>query len=132
MAGKVKVIIKRPDEEYGHVCHISHKLKNLQKTVEGYIEIVPITKSPDGKPIMLICNEEGKIRGLKPNMRIIKPIINYKDKDEIINLKHNMHIGSDVIVGTIIICSAEGEDLTDLPATYGLAEWKQFVDENRR
>lgn len=35
---KIKVIVKRPDEQYGHVCHISDRLENLQKTVEGYIE----------------------------------------------------------------------------------------------
>ena len=28
-AGKVKVIIKRPDEEFGHVTNISPSLKNL-------------------------------------------------------------------------------------------------------
>ena len=37
---KIKVIIKRPDEKYGHVTHISPRLENLQKTVEGYIETI--------------------------------------------------------------------------------------------
>jgi len=35
---KIKVIIKRPDEKYGHVTNITNTLENLQKTVEGYIE----------------------------------------------------------------------------------------------
>ena len=52
---KVKVIIKRPDEEYGHVSNISSTLKNLQKTVGGYIETVQVT----GKDVILV-NEEGK------------------------------------------------------------------------
>lgn len=33
MASKIKTIIKRPDEQYGHVTHISQTLENLQKTV---------------------------------------------------------------------------------------------------
>ena len=63
---KMRVLIKRPDEEFGHVCNISNRLENLQRTVEGNIEAVRIMNSPDGKPILLICNEEGKIRGLEP------------------------------------------------------------------
>lgn len=102
---KMRVIIKRPDERYGHVCNISDKLENLQKTVGGYIEVVNIDRSCDGKPILMVCNEEGKLR----------------------NLEHNMYIGDEEIVGTIFLCSSEGENLTDLPPTYGLAEWKQFV-----
>lgn len=39
MAGKVKVIIKRPDEKYGHVTNISTTLENLQRTVEGHKNI---------------------------------------------------------------------------------------------
>lgn len=108
-ARKMRVIIKRPDEKYGHVCNISNRLENLQRTVEGYIEAVRIMDSPDGKPIMLICNEEGKIRGLE----------------------HNMFIYDEEIVGTFFLCSVEGEEFTDLPATFGLAEWKKFVNENR-
>ena len=39
---KIKVIIKRPDEETGHVTWISNNLKVLQKHVEGYIETVTV------------------------------------------------------------------------------------------
>lgn len=42
MDAKIKVIIKRADEEYGHVTNISHRLENLQNTVGGYIETVNI------------------------------------------------------------------------------------------
>ena len=105
----MRVLIKRPDEEYGHVCNISNRLENLQKTVGGHIEVVGIARSADGKPILLVCNEEGKVR----------------------DLEHNMYIGDEEIVGTFFLCSSEGEELTDLPLTYGLAEWKKFVNENR-
>ena len=107
---KMRVIIKRPDEKYGHVCNISDRLENLQNTVGGPIEIVQINRLADGKPVLMVCNEEGKVR----------------------DLEHNMYIGDEEIVGTFFLCSSEGEELTDLPLTYGLAEWKMFVEENTR
>lgn len=107
--GKMRVIIKRPDENYGHVCNISGRLENLQNTVDGFIEVVPVTYSPDGNPIIMICNEEGKIRGLE----------------------HNFYLNDDEIVGTIIICSSEGEEFAGLPITFGLAEWKLFLENQR-
>lgn len=57
MAHKIKVIIKRPDEKYGHVTGISYKLENLQKTVGGYIETLTLPG------YVLIVNEEGRING---------------------------------------------------------------------
>lgn len=105
---KMRVIIKRPDEKYGHVCNISNRLENLQRTVGGYIETVPVAISADGKPIIMVCNEEGKIKGLE----------------------HNMYFMNDEIVGTIFLCAVEDDDLADLPPTFGLAEWKQIVNEN--
>lgn len=108
MSYKMRVLIKRPNERYGHICNISNSLENLQRTVEGYIETVRIGETADGKPIILVCNEEGKIKGLE----------------------HNMYIGNDEIVGTFILCSVQDEEFTDLPATFGLAEWKQIVTQN--
>ena len=106
---KIRVIIKRPDEKYGHVCNISKSLENLQRTVDGYIEVVPVTNSADGKKIILICNEDGKIR----------------------NLETNFWLWDEEIVGTVIICGVEGDEFGDLPQTFGLAEWKKFLDEMR-
>lgn len=108
MSYKMRVLIKRPNERYGHICNISNSLENLQRTVEGYIETVRIGESADGKPIILVCNEEGKIKGLE----------------------HNMYIDNDEIVGTFFLCSEQDEEFTDLPATFGLAEWKQIVTQN--
>lgn len=108
MSYKMRVLIKRPDEKYGHVCNISNRLENLQKTVGGYIEAIQIAESADEKPILLVCNEEGKIKGLE----------------------HNMYIGDEEIVGTFFLCSTEGEEFADLPYTFGMAEWKKLVNEN--
>ena len=109
MEKKIRVIIKRPDEEYGHVCNISKRLENLQKTVDGYIEAVPVTKSADGKQIIMLCNEEGKLKGLETNFWL------YDEE----------------IVGTVIICGVDGEEFADLPFTFGLAEWKKLLTEMR-
>ena len=50
---KIKVIIKEPGKK--PICtNISDSLQNLQRTVGGYIEVVPISKS-----IVIICDEEG-------------------------------------------------------------------------
>ena len=99
---KIKVIIKRPDEEYGHVTHISDKLENLQKTVGGFIETVPAVQGA-----IIICNEEGKLKGLEPNMWCF----------------------GDRLHGTLIVCGAAGEELDDIPIS--LAQWKKFVDSQR-
>lgn len=44
--GKIRAIVKRPDEKYGHVCNISATLKNLQKNgyecaIETHTEYMP-------------------------------------------------------------------------------------------
>lgn len=96
---KIKVIIKRPDEKHGHVTNISDSLKNLQKIVGGPIEIVSLPFPHT----VLICNEEGKLRGLPTNFLCG------------ILLK-------DFIVGDAIICGTDGEDLTDIPIDF--QAWK--------
>lgn len=96
---KIRAIIKRPDEKYGHVTNISPTLENLQKTVGGYIEPV----SFDGW--VILCNENGKNEGLPYNMRL-----------------GNV----DVLVGTIVVLGTEGEEFTDCPVDFKV--WKKIVD----
>lgn len=96
--GKVRAIIKRPDEQYGHVCNISATLENLQKTVGGYIETITF------EDFVIIVNEEGKLQGLEPNMLI----------------------GMDMLVGTIIVIGTKGEEFSDL--TISFHTWKALVD----
>jgi hypothetical protein len=96
---RIKVIIKRPDEEYGHMTHISDTLENLQKTVEGHIEILPL-----GRGVIAVLNEQGKILGLDPNMKV----------------------PGDILVGTIVLCGTSGEDLADIPISF--QEWKEMKD----
>lgn len=101
--GKVRVIIKRPDEEFGHVTNISPSLKNLQKTVGGYIECVTLGLYDWGN-IHIICNEEGRL-------------------DE---LEHNCEVCGIDFVETIIVAAANGEgELIDLPISFEI--WKNIV-----
>ncbi|HAE45318.1 MAG TPA: hypothetical protein DCG37_06980 [Lachnospiraceae bacterium] len=100
---KIKVIIKRPDEKAGHVTWISNTLANLQRTVDGPIEVVKIGNSG----LLMICNEEGKIRGLE----------------------HNFIAGTvpfpDIIVGTVILCGQDGEEFGDVPIDMKI--WKLML-----
>lgn len=96
---KIKVIIKRPDEEFGHVCNISNSLENLQKTVGGYIEAVPLTDK-----IVIICNEDGKL----------------------LQLEHNFFLPFDRMVGTVIICGVDGDEFSDIPEGF-FKVWKKLL-----
>lgn len=102
---KRRVIIKRPDEPYGHVTNISTSLQDMQKTVDGPIEMVTILSNP--KTVM-VCNEEGKLRGLDRNFRLGRYF-------------------PDIIRGTVIICGADGDDLADIPIDFDC--WKMLLKE---
>jgi hypothetical protein len=108
MAKKIKCIVKRPDEQFGHVTWISDSLENLQKTVGGYIETVTFNNG-----LVLICNEEGKIRDMPYSftLRRIHGIIPI----------HNP------IFGTVIVCGADGDQLTNVPIDFN--EWKALLYE---
>ena len=97
---KIRAIVKRPDELYGHVCNISNSLENLQKIVGGYIETVYLTDE-----VVIICNEEGKLQ----------------------HLPFNMNLHGDELVGTIIVCGIEGDELSDL--TISFDDWKYVVNQ---
>lgn len=106
MEGKIKAIVKRTDELYGHVTNISASLENLQKTVGGYIEPVflyTVQKGDEWCDLVVLCDEEGKLKHKSPNMRI----------------------HGDVIAGDIIVLGAYGEDFCDVPVTF--EDWKDFV-----
>lgn len=95
---KIRAVVKRPDEKYGHMTNISNTLSNLQRTVGGYIETLTLGD------IVIIVNEEGKHQKLEPNMMI----------------------GTDMLVGTIIVCGVNGEEFDDIPISFNV--WKRLVD----
>lgn len=63
--GKIRAIIKRPDENYGHVAHISSELGNLQKTVGGYVEAIYLLPAT-----VILVNEEGRLKQMAHNFTI--------------------------------------------------------------
>ena len=103
---KIRAIIKRPDEKYGHVTNISPSLKNLQRIVDGPIETVPVVFG-----CVLICNEEGKLRGLQRNFYMGKVPF------------------GDVIAGEVAIVGVDGEEFCDCPLSFDT--WKFMLDKWR-
>ena len=87
---KIKVILKRPDS-VPYSTHISNSLENLQKTVDGYIETVTLSSD-----CVVICNEEGMLRGLPYNCNIC---------------------GID-FVGTIVFAGINGDEFSDIPLSF--------------
>ena len=99
---KIRAIIKRPDEKHGHVTYISNTLKNLQNTVGGPIETVPV-----GTSAVLICNEEGKIKGLPVNFRMGEPPF------------------ADIICGDVAVVGVDGEEFGDLQMDFSI--WNELL-----
>lgn len=95
---KIKVIIKKPDEEFGRLVEVENELEVFQNIVGGYIETTGY------KNLVIICNEEGKLRGLEPNILL----------------------GKDMLVGTVIVCGASGDEFSDVPIDF--KKWEQIVN----
>lgn len=101
---KIKVIIKRPDEPFGHMATIENTLRNLQRIVGGKIEVLQCGTA------LMILNEEGKLLGFPRNF-----MMGAVFKEE--------------IVGTVIICGSEGGDDGDEFASvpFGMETWKSLL-----
>ena len=110
---KIKVIIKRPDEQFGHVTWISDSLENLQKTVGGYIETVSIADHE----LVLIVNEEGKFGDMPYNFSVLYSAHAY---DAYVEWR-------EALFGTVIACGVEGDVFADIPIDFN--EWKALLCE---
>ena len=84
----MRVLVKNPGKD-PQTMVITNNLHLLQQLVDGPIEVHTLT---DG--LVMIVNEEGKLKNLEPNF--------YVDR-----LK-------DTILGTAIFCGEDGEDFTDI------------------
>lgn len=62
---KIRVIIKKPGEA-AYMTVIENSLEKLQKIVDGYIETVTIAED-----LVIICNEEGKLKKMPYNCEIL-------------------------------------------------------------
>ena len=92
---KIKVIIKEPGKK-PRSTNISDSLQNLQRTIGGYIEAVPISKD-----CVVICDEEGRIKGYPYCCNICG--INF--------------------FGTIIVCGVSGDEFADIAIDFQQAKW---------
>lgn len=106
MRAKIRAIIKRTDEPFGHMTNISPRLENLQKLVGGYIEAVTLRPG-----LVVLRDEEGKLKNYKENMRIP---CDYMD---------------DVFYGDIVVLGVEDEEFTDIPIEFSAC--KEIVKKYR-
>ena len=83
----MRVIRKRVGEMF-EFADIENTLRTLQEEVGGYIEIYPINDYT-----LIVCNEEGRLRGLP----------------------YNVTISGVPFVGNILIVGADDDDFTDVP-----------------
>ena len=84
----MRILIVEPRQKPRR-ADIPHTLKDMQQTVGGNIEII----RPFDDPVVLVCDEEGKIKGYELNRTIE---------------------GVDVIAGTFFLAGIDEDDLTDL------------------
>ena len=104
----MKVIIKRPCDQFGEEATIPNTLKALQEAVGGYIETVTLDNG-----VVLICNEEGRIRDMPYNftLRRMRGVVTIQN----------------AIFGTVIACGVDGDKFADIPIDFN--EWKALLCE---
>lgn len=80
--------------EQAELRDVPNELDALQEAVGGYIQAVSISSTQStGNDLVMVCNEEGKIKKMLPN-RWVK---------------------GDVICGDFFFCGTDGEDFCDVP-----------------
>ena len=90
---KIKVVLLEPGK-LARAAEIDASLAGMQKVVDGLIE--PFY--PFAERVCIVCNEEGKINGMRPNRSV---------KDE-------RGVMVDFIFGPAFICDCRGENLDSL------------------
>ncbi len=90
----IKVLAKHPGHP-AHFVHIPNTLEAMQSLVGGYIETVTLATD-----LVLICNEEGFLRGLPDNCRLC-----------------GMRL-----VGSILLAGIDGDEFADIPLDREQAE----------
>ena len=58
----MKILFKEPNKEF-KTKEIENDLKTLQQLVGGYIEVIPYRDN-----IVIVLDEEGKLKGKEPNI----------------------------------------------------------------
>ncbi|WP_394863503.1 DUF3846 domain-containing protein [Paraclostridium bifermentans] len=83
----VTLVLKEPQKK-AYAKLMGNELEDLQEYVEGYIQPINIPRTN----LTIFCNEEGKYKNLKPNIAL----------------------GNDVIVGNILIVKMDGDIIPGL------------------
>ena len=99
----MKVFAKKPGEPWQET-EIENTLEALQEYVGGYIETVTLARG-----ICIVCNEEGRIKGL-PFCCRLGARIEYID-----------------FVGNVLLVGTDGDEFCDVPVH--LEAWKALVRE---
>lgn len=100
MEGRIRALRVDPGKKPERV-KIDNTLEALQVEVDGYIETITLAS----EVCCVICNEEGKLRGLPPN----RPIYNIGGKIR------------DIIYGTFLIVGVDGDEFCSMsPSTMEL------------
>lgn len=95
-------VLKIEPEQAPAVKEIQNDLTSLQAEVDGLIECISF---PNG--CVVVCNEEGKLRGMQPNRRL----------------------GADIICGPFLVCDTTYDgDFTSLSKSK-IAEYSQLFSE---
>lgn len=87
----ISAIIIEPDKA-PRIETIPNELHTLQRLVDGYIEVCPLVED-----MLMIINEEGKLRGLPKNFW--------------------MEVIGDYIVGTALFVGVDGDEFDNVPVT---------------
>ena len=82
---EIRVLLIKPGENPS-VVEVEDRLKSHQELVDGYIKMVHLTQD-----VALLCNEEGKIREMKPNRHF------------------NLPFFKDIVCGNIVIVGINNE-----------------------
>jgi len=110
----IRAIVKRPDEEYGHVTNVSDKLETLQKTVGGYIETVTYRSlmRPEDE-FVIVCDEEGILKSADYNCTVVVMDQRWRDR------------GPVTFFGTIVVLGVAGDEFADCPLDF--QDWKKML-----
>ena len=93
MSGKIKVLVVEPEKPC-QAREVEDELQALQDLVGGSIEVV----TPFEEGVAIVCNEEGKLRGLPSNRPLLGP----------------SGQPYDILCGTFFIVGVQGENFASL------------------